>query len=121
MAQISATIGLLATLAQSLAAPAAPPQDRPAQLGRTAEAPTTLARSPKSGSPSVGLFAPATPLPAQLTPRGGATAALREQPKVVCGMIVVPVNPAPDPRMVKPVPSDKTFTMRVVTPPVCWD
>jgi len=122
MAQISATIGLLATLAQALAAPAVPPQDRPpAQLGRTPEAPTTPGPSQKPRTPFVGLFAPAARLPAQPPPRAGAAAALREQPKVVCGMVVVPVNPSPDSRMVKPVPSDVTFTMRVIAPPLCWD
>ena len=122
MAQVSATIGLLATLAQSLVAPAAPLQDRPtAQLGRSPQAPTTPGPSQKPQTPIVGLFAPTTPLPAQPTPRGGATAALRELPKVVCGMVVVPVDPALDPRMVKPVPSDKTFTMRVIASPACRD
>ena len=121
MTQVSATIGLLATLAQSLVAPAAPlPDQSPAQLGRSPQAPKTQGPSPKSGSPFV-LFAPATPLPTQPTPRGGATAPLRDLPKVVCGMVVVPVDPALDPRMVKSVPSDTTFTMRVIAPPVCWD
>lgn len=122
MAQISATIGLLATLAQALAAPEASLQDRPpAQLGRT-EAPITPGPTQSPRTPFVRLFAPATPLPAQPPPRGGAAAAAqRDQPRVVCGMVVVPVNSSPDPRMVKPVPSDVTFAMRVVAPPLCWD
>jgi hypothetical protein len=110
MAHMSATIGLLATLAQVPAAPAASLEDRaPAQLGRTPEAPTKPGPSQK----------PRTP--AQPPPRGGAATTLRVLPRVVCGMVIVPVNPAPDPRMVKPGPSDVTFTLRVIVPPLCWD
>jgi hypothetical protein len=40
------------------------------------------------------------------------------EPKVVCGMAVVPANPSVDPKMVKPVP-EGGFTMRIVPPPAC--
>ena len=68
----------------------------------------------------------------QLTPndrqREEALRTLREEarsrlqgstPKIVCGMTVIPADPAVDPKSVKPAPRDKKYTMRSVTPPMC--
>lgn len=43
------------------------------------------------------------------------------QPRIVCGMIVVPVNPGADPKMVvSPKPDSKVeYKIRVVSPRVC--
>ena len=64
-------------------------------------------------APPATLQGPQSP-PAQV-------AEVRLLPRVVCGMVVVPIDPAVDPHMVKAAPSDVTFHMRVVTPPVCVD
>ena len=43
------------------------------------------------------------------------------QPRIICGMIVVPVNPAADPKMVvSPKPASKVeYKIRVLSPRVC--
>ena len=43
-----------------------------------------------------------------------------QQPQVVCGMTVIPIDPGVDPKIVVPrPPSDTTFTMRLIPPPIC--
>ena len=109
MSQLSATIGVLATLVQTLSVPAvAPPSAFP------------VTPNPARTAPSAKLFAPpATEQGPQSPP--DQVAEVRLLPRVVCGMVVVPVDPAVDPHMVKAAPSDVTFHMRVVKPKVCVD
>ena len=50
------------------------------------------------------------------------TAEPSQQPRVVCGMVVVPVTPALDPKMVAPTPkSDPNvdYKIRVIEPRIC--
>ena len=103
MAQLSVTIGVLVTLAQTLTVPATPVQTVPStpDYARTA----TFQR----------LFTPTTPV---TSPQG---AGVRTGPRVVCGTVVVPVDPAVDPRILRPVPTDVTFAMRSIVPPLCVD
>jgi hypothetical protein len=42
-----------------------------------------------------------------------------EPPTVVCGMTVIPANPAVDPKSIKKAPNDKKYTMRSVPPGIC--
>ncbi len=109
MSQLSATIGVLATLAQTLTVPTVaarrPFRARPAPPARPRSR-NWLRRQPIDRAPSRS---------------GPQVADVQLLPRVVCGMVVVPVDPAVDPHMVKPAPSDVTFNMRVVKPPVCLD
>jgi hypothetical protein len=42
------------------------------------------------------------------------------EPRVVCGMKVIPADPSIDPKMIIPRPPDGTrYTMRVIPPPIC--
>ena len=104
MAQLSVTIGVLVTLAQSLAVPATTPRQ-------------TVPSTPDSAraAPFERLFTPTTPVPSP------PVAVARTRPRVVCGTVVVPVGPAVDPRILKPVPTGVTFAMRTIAPPVCAD
>ena|SRR5688500_17720838 len=43
-----------------------------------------------------------------------------QQPRVVCGMLVIPMDPNIDPKMIVPRPTDGTrYTIRVIPSPVC--
>ena len=43
-----------------------------------------------------------------------------QQPQVVCGMTIIPIDPSVDPKIVVPrPPSDTTYTMRLIPPPIC--
>jgi hypothetical protein len=45
---------------------------------------------------------------------------LASEPRVVCGMTVMPVDPATDPEFARPTPDRSTsFTIRAVEPTVC--
>lgn len=47
-------------------------------------------------------------------------AARAKEPRVVCGMLVIPMDPNIDPKIFVERPADPTrYTMRVVPPPVC--
>jgi hypothetical protein len=52
--------------------------------------------------------------------RPAAASASPDKPEVVCGMTVIPADPAVDPKM-RVAPSDRgtAFTMRVVPPTIC--
>ena len=44
-----------------------------------------------------------------------------QRPRVVCGMTLLPANPAIDPKMaVEPRRDDTRYTIRAIEPPVCW-
>lgn len=109
MTQLSGTIILLATLAQTLIVPTARPHPVPAPnaaLGGPARVESSLTPTRRQAPRARGLTF------------DGAPAGL-VTPTVVCGTVVVPVDPAVDRRMVKPVPSDAAYTMRTIKPPVC--
>jgi len=109
VSQLSATIGVLATLVQTLSVPAvAPPPAFP-----VTPSPARTAPFERLSAPPATQQGPHSP-PAQV-------AEVRLLPRVVCGMVVVPVDAAVDPLMVKAAPSDVTFHMRAVKPPVCVD
>jgi len=109
VSQLSATIGVLATLVQTLSVPAvAPPSAFP------------VTPNPARTAPSAKLFAPPATLQGPQSPPA-PVAEVRLLPRVVCGMVVVPIDPAVDPNIVKAAPSDVTFHMRVVKPKVCVD
>src|SRR5262245_6108086 len=74
------------------------------------------------------LFAPSPPLkpdaPTQQTDANvqRARAMLfmaRPGARIVCGMPMVPVDPAFDAKIRRPVPSGKTFTIKRIKPPIC--
>jgi len=97
--QLSIALGVMATVAQALTAPA----------------PTLPVVNP--------WFAPRTPLMRQppSTPAPESAAPRSTGPRIVCGTVVVPVDAAVDPAMVKSVPTDSAFTMRTIKPPLCRD
>ena len=45
--------------------------------------------------------------------------AARNQPAVVCGMLVIPADPSIDSAMVKSAPHDKTYTIKTIQPSMC--
>jgi len=56
------------------------------------------------------------------TPVRGLSAPLpgTGQPRVVCGMTLIPIDPSVDPKIyVEPRRSDTRFTIRAIPPPVC--
>jgi hypothetical protein len=104
MAQLSATIGVLVTLAQTLTVPATMPrQTTPFFPGRAQAAPFKR------------LFPPTTPA---TSPQA---AVVHTGPRVVCGTVVVPVDPAVDPRILRPVPTGVTFAVRTMATALCVD
>ena len=97
--QLSIALGVLATVAQALTAPAPTPP-----VFNTWFVPNApLMRQP---SP--------TPAPESAVPRN-------TRPVVVCGTVVVPVDASVDPGMVRSVPTDSAFTMRTIKPSLCRD
>jgi hypothetical protein len=53
--------------------------------------------------------------------QGEAQSRLGMKPKVVCGMTVIPAQPAVDPKSIKKGPEDRKYTMRSVRPAMCGD
>jgi hypothetical protein len=52
--------------------------------------------------------------------RAQASSTPAPQPRVVCGMKLIPTDPNIDPKIFVPPPADSTrYTMRVVPPTVC--
>lgn len=59
---------------------------------------------------------PASPTAAVVTPARPAAG----KPEVKCGMTLIPIDPALDPRMVvPPLPSSTKFTIRAIDPTTC--
>ena len=104
MSQLSVTIGVLVTLAQPLAIPATTPR-------QTVPSTPDRARS----APFERLVKPTTPVPSP------QVAVVGPRPRVVCGTVVVPVDPAVDPRILRPVPTGVTFAVRTIATAVCAD
>ena len=47
---------------------------------------------------------------------------LRDKPRVLCGMVLIPAYPTIDPKIiVKRQEPDTRFTIRAIEPPMCWD
>lgn len=97
--QLSIALGVMATVVQALTAP--PPA---APVFNTWVVPRAPLAPPQPSTPA--------PEPAVRGSRG---------PMVVCGTVVVAVDAAVDPGLVRPVPTDRAFTMRTVKPPLCRD
>ena len=80
-----------------------PPQAQPFQLPRPRQQP-----QPSFPPPTLELGPAATPA----------------KPRVVCGMTLIPADPATDPKIAKPGPETKRdgtkFTIRAVQPSICW-
>jgi hypothetical protein len=71
--------------------------------------------------PSSPLLKPAAPA-VPIDRKSVAESALlsRLAPRVVCGLMLVPVDASLDPKIQHPVPSNRTkFTLRIYKPPVC--
>ena len=94
----------------------------------------SVSRADAQGSPSAPLFGPAPqkhPLFGQQSPlnqqreelaRLAAQMSLQAgKPKVVCGMTVIPAQPAVDPKSITKAPEDRKYTMRSVRPQICGD
>ena len=96
-------------------------------LGFTLVSPAAAVTQTTVAPPFSKLFSPSTPLlkpEAPLTPTAGNTANQMVRPplapRVVCGMTMIPVDPAFDANIRRPVPSSGTkFTLKTVKPPVC--
>jgi len=108
--------------AQSLSAPASGILSAPKQ------------QQPSFPLPPVVPQTPAVPL-APVPPAAGAVPALPalpnladaliQKPRIVCGMTLIPVSPAVDPKIATKSPAGKpkdptTYTIRPVQPTVCW-
>ena len=104
MAQLSVTIGVLVTLAQTLAVP-------PTTARQTGPSSPDRARM----VPFQRLFTPTT------TVTSPQVAGVQTGSRVVCGMLVVPADSTVDPGMLRPVPTDVTFAVRSIVPPICKD
>jgi hypothetical protein len=92
----------------------------PAVAGQSATTPATArfgAQRPAPASPYRQLFEAQKALQSAIE----ETQASSSQPKVVCGMLIVPADPKIDPKIA--VPSNKApnleFKIRVMEPPVC--
>lgn len=118
---LSLAIGAVAALSTSLAAQASgpdgsSPQDRPA----TPPAPSLSLRTPAPPRNPFGRLFRLTTLPLEPTPRLADQSAAPAKPKVVCGMLVVPVDRSVDPQMrIEQPPPDITFTIRTIHPKDC--
>ena len=121
MAHFSVMVGLLVVLGQAPTAPVSPSQPRPAAPPpRTTDLGTPLDFQASTRSFD-GLFAPARQRPAPPSAQAEPEVQTVVEPKVVCGTVVVPAERATDPGMIKSPPTGVTFTIRVLTPPACWN
>ena len=55
----------------------------------------------------------------QIVPNGSGQPDARNQPRVVCGMTLIPADPNVDPRIRVVVPSTPDHKIRAVHPPAC--
>ena len=97
-----------------------------ALLGFTLVSPASALGQEQVAPPFSKLFRPSTPLvkpEASVSPNETtATPPFRPpvQPRVVCGMTMIPVDPTFDANIRRPVPpSGAKFTIKTVKPPVC--
>jgi len=94
---------------------------------RVTQSPTTPLFKPSAPlfpvgqAPSAPLLKPSSPLfpvdsnaPLKNLRQAGPSA------RIVCGMVLVPADPAIDPEIIHPVPPNGTaFTLKTIKPPVC--
>ena len=107
MPTFSATAGIVATLTQILASPVPTAQPLLKTEGRIVLRTATVE--------------PDRPARRVSTPPRQPAVGMELTPKVVCGMTVIPVPPSVDPGMIKATPTDMTYHIRTVTPPLCAD
>ena len=95
-------------------------------LGFTLVSPASALGQDAVAPPFSKLFRPSTPLikpDTAVSPPEGVTANRLfqppVQPRVVCGMTMIPVDPSFDANIRRPVPSGSKFTIKTVKPPVC--
>lgn len=97
-------------------------------LGFTLVSPASALGQDQVAPPFSKLFRPSTPLLKPGTPvsspDGNTGNRLLpppvQQPRVVCGMTMIPVDPSFDANIRRPVPpSGAKFTIKTVKPPVC--
>lgn len=97
---------------------AAPSSDRVSQTQLPAIA-ASLPRTKLRSNPYSRLF-PVPGVEAVAQPQPTPRRAPAAEPKVVCGMTLIPADPQIDPRFAIPIPQDGTrFTIRAIEPPVC--
>lgn len=123
MSTFAISMGVVATLAQLMTVPAPdaiPVEKSPGKIQvfmpeRVTPRPSVAltARSPRD-EPLVD--EPSGHQPPVAEPQG---AVVRLEPRVVCGMTIIPVPPTADTRMAKPVPSDVSYHIRKVAPTIC--
>ena len=103
------TAGIVATLTQALTAPL--PVAVP--VGGADDRHFSLSTQAPDAR---WLHAPPIPQPGTPAP---APSDVRLEPRVICGMTVVPVTPSADPGMVRTVPSDTRYHIRSIPPSLC--
>lgn len=78
---------------------------------------STLSASSQRANPFRRLFQVPSPQPA---PSAQAAAPRADEPRVVCGMTMIPADPNVDPGIaVRPSADGTRFTIRAVEPPIC--
>src|SRR4030095_4015935 len=74
-------------------------------------------------APRTALLFPVLP-PLVPVPQNDANALPNFQPRVVCGMTLIPAPPSADPKIAKEPPekprNPTTYTIRPVQPSICW-
>jgi hypothetical protein len=80
-----------------------------------------LARvAPRPSDPFAGVFGPASAKPRVIVAGKLTPGVTLESPRVVCGMTIVPLDPAFDARMrVVPDQRQTQYTIRAARPPIC--
>jgi hypothetical protein len=122
-------VGGWATLFAAVLQPAVTGQTPSATSGAGASQPFT-ARQPQSRTtPYDTLFqVPGQPRPTRdplpdwwrTTAPFAAPGTVPERPALVCGMTVIPADPAIDPKMRRePAPDGTRYTLRTIEPPIC--
>jgi hypothetical protein len=111
MPTFSTTAGIVATLAQILASPVPTAQPLVKTEGRIVLFAAGRTATIEANRPAWRVSTP---------PRQPAVG-MELTPKVVCGMTVIPVPPSVDPGLIKATPTDMTYHIRTVTPPLCAD
>jgi hypothetical protein len=95
-------------------------QQRPATVDLSPSTPLTTAPAQNNDKPFDKLFNKS--LPPQAMPSGQPAKNQQAGPKVVCGMVVIPADPAIDPKIVTPPPPDAADAkIRRIVPDVCVD
>lgn len=112
-------IGCVAvTMAVIGAAPAPVRAQQPPAGAASADGRSYLNLQPRRRMNQPPLF----PTAPRLTPAQPQVAAGAPGRRVVCGMTIIPADPAVDPGIqARVAPRSTTPTMRVIEPPLCWE